>query len=235
MTGLVLLLAATGWWAVRRVPSQDKTQARPLPVMGLAPDYALMNQWAEPVNAHEFAGRVQIVSFLFPYCTNYCPLIAAKLTKIAGRIQDAHLQNSVRIVSFNVDPEHTGPVQMRAFMRQYGWNPRDLMWQFLTGKPDAMRRVIAEGFHVYYRTISLATEAANRSRALRASDYVPEPTMHNALAKQAKPDYDVVHNDVIVIVGQHGHLRRYFMNGSQVSTREIMVTLRQLLRASRSL
>ncbi|MEJ2436356.1 MAG: SCO family protein [Pseudolabrys sp.] len=47
--------------------------------LGPAPQYTLTNQLGQTVSSKRFAGKVQVVTFLFPYCTTYCPLIAAHL------------------------------------------------------------------------------------------------------------------------------------------------------------
>ncbi|MGA7540332.1 MAG: SCO family protein, partial [Steroidobacteraceae bacterium] len=54
-----------------------RSKAPRLPDFGPAPHYTLTNQLGETVSSTRFAGKVQVVTFLFPYCTTYCPLITA--------------------------------------------------------------------------------------------------------------------------------------------------------------
>jgi len=95
-----------------------------LPVLGTAPSYSMTNQLGETVSSRVFAGKVQLVAFLFPYCTTMCPLVAAHLANLETLgLRPAGMAEKVAIISFDIDPEHTGPPQMRAFLKQYGWDP----------------------------------------------------------------------------------------------------------------
>ena len=94
---------------------------------------------------------MQLVAFLFPYCTGFCPLIALHLVGLETALRGTGLANEVQFVAFNVDPKHTGPKQAAAFLTEYGWNPHDLRFQFLTGSPEATRRVVRGGYHVYWQ------------------------------------------------------------------------------------
>jgi cytochrome oxidase Cu insertion factor (SCO1/SenC/PrrC family) len=76
-----------------------------LPVLGNAPTYTLTNQLAQPVAASSFRGKVQLVTFLSPYCTGYCPLIALHLASLEKALEAGGLAGHVQFVAFNVDPE----------------------------------------------------------------------------------------------------------------------------------
>lgn len=47
--------------------------------LGSAPNYRLTNQLGRTVDSSQFLGKVQVVTVLFPYCTDVCPLLAAHL------------------------------------------------------------------------------------------------------------------------------------------------------------
>jgi len=115
-------------------------------------------------------------------------------------------------------------------MREYGWNPADLRWQFLSSTPAATRRVVRQGYHVDYQQVSFAQEAADAAMQKAAGDYVPQPRVANALAAKAKPDYDVAHNDMLVLVGTHGHLRWLSADADSISDVHLVNLIRRLLR-----
>ncbi|MGH6971642.1 MAG: SCO family protein, partial [Caulobacteraceae bacterium] len=98
--------------------------ANSLPDLGPAPAYALTNQLGLPVASSQFAGKVRLVTFLSPYCTTYCPLITAHLIGFERFLAQAGAQGKVQVVAFNLVPKAAGPAQLRAFLRQYGWDPR---------------------------------------------------------------------------------------------------------------
>jgi protein SCO1 len=204
---------------------QERAGARPLPVLGTAPAYSLTNQLGQTVASSQFRGKVQIVSFLDPYCTQLCPLVAAHLVNLENfGLRPAHIENKVALVSFNLRPESTGPRQMRAFLSQYGWNPTDLHWQFLTGPAGAIRPVVRQGFHVWYQRVNTADES-------KPGD-VPQmvqPEIVNKLADSAHPQFDILHNDIIEIVDQQGRIRKLYDNANVVGWQNLLPVVQSLV------
>lgn len=193
-----------------------------LPILGIAPAYTMTNQLGQKVSSSSFAGKVQLVSFIFPYCTTMCPLIAAHLANLENiGLRRAGLEGQVELVSFNLDPAHTGPREMRAFLAQYGWTPEDLRWQYLVGSPEEIRRVVSKGFSVWYKRTSLASEAG--------SGPAVQPEVVNKLAEDAHVDYDIVHDDVIEIVDQQGRIRKIYDNADTVGWPALLSAVRSLV------
>lgn len=194
-----------------------------LPVLGRAPEYQLTNQLGETVLSSSLRGKIELVTFLFPYCTTLCPLITAHLVNLENLgLRPNGIEDKVEIVSFDVDPAHTGPTEMRAFLRQYGWNPEDPHWQYLTGSPTDLRRVIQNGFKVWYKRVSLASERGG------AGAYQVQPEVENKLAEKAHTNYDIVHNDVLEVVDRQGRIRKIYDDADTVSWRELLTTVESL-------
>lgn len=211
------------WWG------QLHREREAFPVLWRAPSYALTNQLGRRVDSRSFLGRVQVVTFLFPYCTEYCPLIAAHLVSLEDALAAAGLAAKVQFVAFNVDPAHAGPDAMATFMRQYGWNPRDTRWQYLTGSPATVRLVVTGGFHVDYEQIPESLVARQEREAERAGAYAPSPTVENPLAERVKPDYDVTHNDALVLVDRQGRVRRLYQEADRITDAALVAAIRRLL------
>lgn len=202
------------------------------PVLGRAPAFTLTNQLGAAVSSQQFAGKVQVVTFLFPYCTNYCPIIATHLTALEQTLRQMHwLGSKVVLVTFNVDPAGAGPKQLRAFLAEYGADARDPGWQFLTGTPAAIRHVVRDGYHVSYQRVSLAQENREIAREKRAGDYVPEPQALNPLAERAHVDYDVVHNDLLAVVDAQGRIRKVYSDADVVSEQRLIRAIGRLMGA----
>ena len=226
--GIALLAGLLGF-GLGQLRSQRRQ--RVLPDLGAAPAYRdFHNQLGQPVTSRQFTGKVQVVTFLFPYCTSACPLIALHLVALEHALHLAHLARRVQLVAFNVDPVHTGPAQAAAFQREYGWDPRDLRWQFLSGTPAQTRRVVRAGFHVDYRQLSFAQEAANAAGVRAAGLYVPAPRVANALAARVRPDYDIAHDDALALVGPHGHLRWFSGQADDLGAARRLRRIRAVLR-----
>lgn len=195
------------------------------PVIGVAPRYTLTNQLGQTISSSAFRGKVRIVTFLFPYCTQMCPLIAAHLTNFENLgARPAGIADQVALVAFNLDPENAGPTEMRAFLSQYGWHPDDLRWQFLTGKPAEIRRVVRGGYKVEYRRVTDA-ELAKTSGNLP----LVEPDVVNKLADRHHVDYDIIHNDVIELVDRQGRIRKIYQSADTVGWVELLRDVRRLL------
>lgn len=216
---------AAGYWFGRH----GATTREALPVLGSAPEYTLVNQLDQTVSSKSFLGKVQLVTFLSPYCTSYCPLIAFNLASLERVLEDAGLADRVQIVAFDLDPEHTGPATMAAFLEQYGWDPHDTRWQFLTGTPEQIRSVVTGGFFIDYSVVSEAQQAAQDEAAKRTGRFVPQPEVANPLAAQARPDYDVVHNDALVAVDPEGRIRIIYDQADRLSDTELMALINGLL------
>jgi protein SCO1/2 len=195
-----------------------------------APTYRLTNQLGDPVRSSSFAGKVQIVTFLFPYCTTYCPLIAADLVRLEGELAGSGLGRRVQIVAFNVDPTGSGAPQMRAFMKEYGWNPADTRWQYLTGSAKAIHHAVYDGYMVAYQRVTLAQEARDEARERAQGVDQPQPVVENRLAETSRVGYDVVHNDVLEIVGPRGEIREIDDDAARASSAHLISVIRTLLR-----
>lgn len=201
-----------------------------LPILGTAPSYTLTNQFGRQVSSARFRGKVQLVTFLDPYCTDTCPLVAAHLANFENLgAGPAGIADRIAIVAFNLDPADTGPAQMRAFLKEYGWNSDDPRWQYLTGSRAAIRRVVRGGFGVHYQRISLSAEA----RSPHDGSALPavQPEVVNTLVKAAHRNYDIVHDDVIEIVDQEGRIRKIFENADTVGWPRLLRVVRNLLDA----
>jgi len=187
----VLAVGLLGFWLGQEHVTDRRAS---LPVLTTAPNYTMINQLGEKVSSQALRGKTQLVTFLFPYCTTMCPLIAAHLTNFENEaLRPAGLADKVVIVSFDIDPQNTGPRRMRAFLAQYGWNPADTSWEYLVSTPTDMRRVVSQGFGVWYKRVSLASEAADNA----GHSGIVQPEVANKLASASHADYDIVHDDVL--------------------------------------
>ena len=200
MLTLCLILAGVGGWLLGR--AQSHNAAAP-PMLFAAPSYHdLTNQQGQKVSSASFRGKVRVVTFLFPYCTTFCPIIAAHLVGFEHMLASSGLGKRVQVVAFDVDPAGTGPKQMRAFLKEYGWNPQDLHWQYLTGTPKQIRRIVTGGYHVAYKKVADSDSGnSNQDPAALVGGDTPQPIVVNPLADKANVNYDITHENVLMLVG----------------------------------
>lgn len=214
LLSLALILAGLGGWLLGHA---HRTGPAAPPVLFQAPRFQhLINQNGQAVSSAAFRGKVRVVTFLFPYCNTFCPIIAAHLVGFERMIAHTGLDKRVQVVAFNVDPEGTGPKQMRAFMQEYGWNPQDTHWQYLTGAPQQIRSIVTGGYHVaYQKVVDTGTDDANA--AALTDGETPQPIVANPLADKAKVKYDITHENVLMVVDPKGRVRVIHAEADAVS------------------
>jgi cytochrome oxidase Cu insertion factor (SCO1/SenC/PrrC family) len=178
---------------------------------GSAPSFTLTDQTGHAISSTHFRGKVQVVSFLFPYCTTDCPLLARDLALLQQSLAAEGLGGKAEIVSFNVDPGGAGPRQLAAFLKQYGAvaDPAasKAHWHFLTGSPQQIERVVRDQYHVAYRKVIGAEEGAEQA---------------NALAERAHVGYDIKHSEVTYVVDATGTIR-YLFTGKNAATKTALL------------
>lgn len=109
--------------------------ARPLPVFGDVPDFALTDQAGRTVSKKDLAGSVWVADFIYTGCATACPALTQRM---------AELKPVVRLVTFSVDPEVDTPERLKAYAERYGAEPAS--WSFLTGSAEDVRKTVSEGF-----------------------------------------------------------------------------------------
>lgn len=199
---------------------------------GNAPSYQLTDQNGREFSSTQLAGKVQVVTYLFPYCTSFCPTITRTIRLAEIEAARAGLAGKVNYVAFNVDPAGSGPRQMRAFLQEYGVPANDPSWHFLTGSPAVVRRVVTGGFHIYYRRVTLASEARTARREKRNGTYQPQPDVNNPLADRAKVNYDIVHNDSVEVIGPNGRITSLFASADKLSAARLLQAIRTAANSS---
>jgi cytochrome oxidase Cu insertion factor (SCO1/SenC/PrrC family) len=207
---------------------------------GPSPTYRLVDQNGQPVSSREFAGKVQVVSFLFPYCTSYCPLIARTTAELADSIAAGPLRDKVQLVTFNVDPAGASPAVLHRYIAQYGGHPDDPVWRYLTGTPAQIRQTVTGGFHIFFNKVSLRYEqkqlAKQERQAARQAltqpspqPYTPPPHEPNPLATQAHVNYDVTHNDYVEIINRSGDIVAVFDQASTLTREQLLTAVNDAL------
>ncbi|MBI1179692.1 MAG: redoxin domain-containing protein [Alphaproteobacteria bacterium] len=194
------------------------------PVLGQAPTYTLKNQVGDTVSSSQFAGKVRVVTFLFPYCRTYCPLITAHLIGFEHLLEQNGLADKVQLVAFNLAPGDAGQDVMQAYLKQYGWDPQDTRWQYLTGSPSEIRKVVRFGYHVDFERVQEedgADDAASAIEGQPEGGMAPQVKVANPLADRADPGYDVGHNDALIVVDPRGRIRKIFDEADVLSNDEL--------------
>ena len=104
------------------------------PILSPAPvgTFVLQDQLGASFNSVELHGKVWVANFIFSSCTAGCPLMADQMRSLHERVvSDSAFSDSVRLLSFSVDPRRDKPERLREFATRYGADTK--LWRLLTG------------------------------------------------------------------------------------------------------
>ena len=176
---LVLSLPVLGYlvWRERAAPPLPPAP----PPLGQVPAFSLVERDGSTVTRESLAGRPWIADFVFTRCVLSCPRLTREMARLRGRLPDPE---TVRLVSFSVDPEHDRPEVLAGYAARYGVPPGDRGWLFLTGERAPLWELIRDGFKV---TASL-----------------PEP------GQIVDPREPILHSTRFVLVDSAGAIRGYY-------------------------
>ena len=207
LIGLLTGVAVFASVATIRRSAQETT----LPSYWQAPDFALVDQTGAPVATADLAGTVWVASFVFTHCADVCPGIGTRMARLGEALRrEGMLGQSVRLVSFTVDPERDTPPVLLQYARGFGGLP-PAEWAFLTGADGAaMRAMIQEGFHL----TALMPEASvavhdehGQSQTPAAGHDDHGPSQATATATATGADYQVAHTPRVLLVDRTGTVR----------------------------
>jgi protein SCO1 len=118
----------------------------PLAVSGEpAPDFALIDQDAQPLSLSALRGKAVLLDFIYTSCTGPCPILTGLHRKVREGLSEA-VRARVRLVSITLDPERDTPAVLRAFAGARRIDTQG--WSFATGPTadvDAVVRAYGVG------------------------------------------------------------------------------------------
>lgn len=120
-----------------------------LPVLWEAPDFALVDQAGDTLRSADLGGTAWVAHFFFTNCEGVCPMTTARMATLRdGLAADGVLGDRVRLISISVDPARDSVAALGDYAERFGGSvPAE--WAFLTGSsPEAVRRLLQEGFRV---------------------------------------------------------------------------------------
>jgi protein SCO1/2 len=114
------------------------SQPKKLPVMSTVPQFNLVAENGEPFDSRSLDGHVWVANFIFTTCTGPCPTMTRKMRQVQAQ------NNSVRMVSFTVDPANDTPPALAAYAKNF--SPDFSRWRFLTGEQSRLNYLALDVF-----------------------------------------------------------------------------------------
>lgn len=150
-----------------------------LPRLGQAPSFELTSSEKKAYGSQSLAGKVWVASFVYSTCKTACPMLGMQMRRLSSTLP---ADESFRMVSITVDPDHDTPERLRKYAKDLGAD--DPRWSFLTGKKAVLKTLINQGF-------KLAAQPGER---------VPDE----------RGDMEILHSSKLVLVDPRGEIRGYY-------------------------
>jgi protein SCO1/2 len=115
------------------LPSTPAFRLTPLDPPRESLDFTLHNQLGKRVSLRDFRGKVVVLTFLYSYCPDICPLITQKLHETHRLLGGS--TDRVVFLAVTVDPERDTVKRLYDYSRQFDMLDK---WQFLTGSLDGL-------------------------------------------------------------------------------------------------
>jgi protein SCO1/2 len=162
--------------------------------MGPAPDFMLTSQDGAEVGPALLRGKVVLVTFIYTWCPDICPLLTDKMARVQDDLGES-FGKDVAFVSITFDPERDTAEVLKAYAETFDADPAG--WFFLTGEVEVVRQVAAR-----YGVVTIAgadsgvdhnllTTLIDRQGRMRVqytgSQFDPEELLQDLLALVAEP------------------------------------------------
>lgn len=122
---------------------KDSQPVKELPEIGNIPQFEFTNSDGNIVTLDNLKGKVWVADFIFTTCTMACPMMTGNMNIVHKKFKK---NDNVRLVSISVYPEFDTPEVLKNYASQYDADTEK--WLFLTGKEDAVKDVIRDGFKI---------------------------------------------------------------------------------------
>jgi protein SCO1 len=126
------LLASPGLVQAHEAAHEEEQR---LPILGAAPDFALVSQDGAKVTLANLRGKVVAVTFVYTSCPDVCPMLTDKLARVQDEL-GADFGSKIAFVSITTDPERDTPDVLKGYAEAFEANLAG--WSFLTGEPAAV-------------------------------------------------------------------------------------------------
>ena len=122
---------------------KDSQPVKELPEIGNIPQFEFTNSDGNIVTLDNLKGKVWVADFIFTTCTMACPMMTGNMNIVHKKFKK---NDNVRLVSISVYPEYDTPEVLKNYASQYDADTEK--WLFLTGKEDAVKDIIRDGFKI---------------------------------------------------------------------------------------
>ena len=162
-----------------------------------APQFELVNQFDRPVSLDDFADRVVVLTFLYTYCPDVCPIVTTQLRDAQDSLgPDA---GDVAFIAISTDPERDTVGAANEYLGKWGLLNR---WDYLVGDRGRLEAVWKEYF--INPVIDPRDPLASGSPTPEARGAI------DALGSEIMERYLVIHSAPVFLIDREGIRRVVF-------------------------
>ena len=110
----------------------------------IAPDFTLRDQLGRPTSLAQFRGKVVVLTFVDPECTEICPLTTQSMVDAVRLLPPARAAR-VQLLGIDANPAKTRVADVAAYTRAHRLSGQ---WRFLTG-PERTLEDVWHRYNVY--------------------------------------------------------------------------------------
>lgn len=150
-----------------------------------APGFVLRDQQDRPTSLAQFRGKVVVLTFVDPECTQICPLTTQSMVE-ALKILGPAAASQVQLLGVDANPLKTQVADVAAYTRSHGLQGH---WRFLTGSRAQLERV----WHSYHIYVAAANNDITHEAVVFLIDgngnertLFPTPMSYGAIGEEAQ-------------------------------------------------
>ena len=167
---------------------------------GPAPLFELRDQFGQPVALADFKGKVVVLTFLYTYCDDICPIVTSHLQRTYESLRaDA---SEVAFVAISVDPSRDTVERAHAYSQEWGMLDR---WAFLVGDEEQLSPI----WKAYYIDPTVDDRPLGGASATGQGSGAKHGSV-DALRQEMAARYQVTHSAPVYLIDREGLMRVLF-------------------------
>ena len=215
--GLLIVMACSG---------SGSFQGTTLNPADVAPSFQLRDQVGDPVGLSDLAGKVVVLTFLYTYCPDVCPLVTETLRRTHQLLgSDA---SEVELVAITVDPKRD--TVERAY--QYS-QEKDMLnrWRFLVGSEEQIASIWRAYWLDPVRDAGVSQDDSHGDGLQDQDDHNEGDVGARATTDGVANGYLVSHTAPVFLIDRRGY-RRVLFTDLSLDPQPLVHDIRLLIKGS---
>lgn len=146
---------------------QSRQSRSNLPEYFAVQPFTLTNQFGQPVNLADFAGKVWVADIIFTRCAGPCPRMTDEMSRLQNRFAS---EKELLFATLTTDPEHDTPQVLQRYAEKF--KADSARWHFLTGPKPAIKALAADSLKLGSQEKDPATQQNENDLFIHSTVFV---------------------------------------------------------------